>query len=148
ENRPMLDVLRESGFPVEISNSPEGLRVDFATDLSDGAIERYAEREGGAAAAALRHFLEPASVAVVGASERPGSVGRQVLERVIGSGRDGALYRVNPRGGAVLGLATSRSVSELPEPVELVVVATPAATVAGVARECALAGVPSLLVLS
>ncbi len=148
ENRPMLDVLRESGFPVEISSSPEGLRVDFATDLSDGAIERYAEREGGAAAAALRHFLEPASVAVVGASERPGSVGRQVLERVIGSGFDGPVYPVNPRGGTVLGLATSRSVSELPEPVELVVVATPAATVAGVARECALAGVPALLVLS
>lgn len=148
ENRPMLDVLRESGFPIDVSSSPEGLRVDLATDLSDGAIERYAEREGGAAAAAMRHFLEPASVAVVGASERPGSVGRQVLERVVGSGFDGPVHPVNPRGGTVLGLAASRSVSELPEPVELVVVATPAATVAAVARECALAGVPALLVLS
>ncbi|MBN1529399.1 MAG: GNAT family N-acetyltransferase [Thermoleophilaceae bacterium] len=148
ENRRMLDVFRESGFPMRMVQSPSGLAVELTTDLSEAALLRYLERERIASAAAVRHFLEPESVAVVGASTRQGSVGRQVLDSIIRSGFDGPLYPVNPRHRRMRGMKAYSSVTELPGPVELAIVATPAATVPAVARECALAGVSALLVLS
>jgi hypothetical protein len=111
----MLDVFREAGFPAEIARTREGIGVELATDLSPEALARFEERERVAAAAALRHFLEPASVAVVGASEREGSVGGAVLERILGSGFDGPVYPVNPHADSVKGLAAHASVADLPE---------------------------------
>ena len=148
ENRRMLEVFRESGFPAEVTRSGDGLAVELTTELSLEALERYEERERGAASAAVRHFLEPASVAVVGASRRLGSVGAAVLESVVRSGFDGPVYPVNPHARKLHGLRAYGSVAELPEPPELAVVAVSAAGVPGVARDCALRGVRALLVLS
>ena len=111
ENRRMLEVFRESGFPAEISGSGEELAVELTTELSLEALERYEERERGAAAAAVRHFLEPASVAVVGASRRPGSVGAAVLESIMRSGFDGPVYPVNPHARRLHGLRAYSSVA-------------------------------------
>ncbi|HEY7455239.1 MAG TPA: GNAT family N-acetyltransferase [Thermoleophilaceae bacterium] len=147
ENRRMLDVFRESGFPMEIRRAPGELSVELTTALTRDALERYEERERLSATAAVRHFLEPASIAVVGVSRRAGSVGAQTLANVL-SEFDGPVYPVNHHGHRVQGMRTYRSVADLPETPELVVVATPADQVVKVARECALVGVPALLVLS
>lgn len=148
ENRRMLEVFRESGFPMQVVRGTDDLRVEITTALTEQALARYEERERTAAAAALRHFLEPASVAVVGASRRPGSVGAQVLRNLLRSDFDGPIYAVNPRADRVQGLAAHRSVADLPEAPEMAVVATPAEVVPEVARECALRGVRALLVLT
>jgi acyl-CoA synthetase (NDP forming)/RimJ/RimL family protein N-acetyltransferase len=148
ENHDMLEVLARSGFPHDVARSGSQLTVELPTALSAAVVDRYLERERSAAAAAVSHFLEPESVAVVGATARPRSVGRQVVESVLRSGFDGPLHAVNRGGKEVLGLTAHRSVAEIPDPVELVVVATPAATVPDVARDCALGGVRALLVLS
>lgn len=100
------------------------------------------------AAAAVRHVLAPRSVAVVGASERPGSVGGAVLRNLRAAGFTGALHVVNRHGGTVAGLPAARSVGALGAPVELAVVAVPAAAVAEVARDCAAHGTRALVVLS
>jgi acyl-CoA synthetase (NDP forming)/RimJ/RimL family protein N-acetyltransferase len=148
ENRRMLEVFRESGFPMEVVRGAGELRVEITTALSEETLVRYEARERTAAAAALRHFLEPACVAVVGASRRPGSVGAEVLRNLRRSGFAGPLYAVNPRAQSVQGLASYRSVADLPEVPELAVVATPAEVVPEVAKECAIQGVRALLVLT
>jgi len=148
DNRRMLDVFRESGFPMEVRRALGDLRIELTTALTREALERYEHRERLAAAAAIRHFLEPASVAVVGASRRPGSVGGQTLRNLLRCGFEGPVYAVNHRARRVQGLVARRSVADLPEVPELVVVATPADDVLTVARDCALKGVKALLVLS
>ena len=148
ENRRMIEVFRESGFPTALKRGPSGLHVSFPTGFTAEALERYESRERIAAAAAVRHFLEPRSVAVVGASRRPHTVGAQVLRNLLRSEFDGPIYPVNRNAGRVQGRAAFGSIADLPEAPELVVVATPAETVTDVARDCAVAGVPALLVLS
>jgi acyl-CoA synthetase (NDP forming)/RimJ/RimL family protein N-acetyltransferase len=148
DNRRMLEVFRESGFPMEVRRAPDDLRIELTTALTRETLELYEDRERVAAAAAIRHFLEPTSIAVVGASRRPASVGGQTLRNLLSCGFDGAVYAVNRRARRVQGLAAHRSVADLPEVPELVVVATPADDVLSVARDCALKGVRALLVLS
>jgi acetate---CoA ligase (ADP-forming) len=95
------------------------------------------ERDRRAAVAAVAHFLEPSSIAVIGASKRPGSVG--------------AALRTNVResfAGPVYAVGRGQSIRDVDAPVELAVVAVPADAVEGVARECADHGVAALLVVS
>jgi acyl-CoA synthetase (NDP forming)/GNAT superfamily N-acetyltransferase len=148
ENRRMLEVFQESGFPVEIARTREGIGVELTTELSLETLQRFEERERTAASAAMGHFLEPASVAVVGASRRPGSVGAAVLQSIVGSGFDGPVYPVNPHADTIAGLSAHASVADLPDCPELVVVAVRAEQVPEIARGCALRGVRALLVLS
>ncbi|HET8822708.1 MAG TPA: GNAT family N-acetyltransferase [Thermoleophilaceae bacterium] len=148
ENRRMLATFRDSGFPTEVRREADDLRISLPTDLTVETLERYEERERGAAGAAIRHFLEPASVAVVGASRNPDSVGGRTLRNLLSSGFEGEVYAVNRRAREVQRLRAYRTVDELPKAPELVVVATPAADVVGVAQTCAMKGVPALLVLS
>ena len=148
ENRRMLEVFQEAGFPADIARTREGIGVELTTELSLEALERFDQRERVAASAAMRHFLEPASVAVVGASRRAGSVGGAVLESILRSGFDGPVYVVNPHADTVAELQAYGSIADLPEAPELVVVAVRAERVADVARDCAVRGVSALLVLS
>ncbi|MFY0572431.1 bifunctional acetate--CoA ligase family protein/GNAT family N-acetyltransferase [Archangium lansingense] len=99
-----------------------------------------------------RHPLEalfnPRSVAVVGASERQGSVGRTLLWNLISNPFGGTVYPVNPNRKSVLGIRAWPSLQSLPEPVDLVVIVTPADTVPGVMRECAEVGVKGVIIIS
>lgn len=93
-------------------------------------------------------FFRPHSVAVIGATEQAGSVGRATLWNLIGSPFGGTVYPVNPKRNNVLGMRCYPSVREVPEPVELAMVITPAATVPGVIRECVEAGVKGAMILA
>ena len=96
----------------------------------------------------LAALFSPASVAVIGASEREGSVGRTVLWNLIRSPFGGTVYPVNPHRHSVLGVRACAGVSAIPEPVDLAVIATPAATVPDLIEQCAAAGVRAAIVLS
>ena len=97
---------------------------------------------------ALESFFTPASVAVIGATEREGSVGRTILENLVRSSYRGRAFAVNLRHSELLGIKCYSSVAALPEPVDLAVIVTPAATVPGVVRECVDAGTRSAIVIS
>src|SRR5712692_3726526 len=86
-------------------------------------------------------FFKPSSVAVIGATDRAGHVGRTLLWNLISSPFGGTVYPVNLQKSSVLGIKAYRSVGSLPEPPELAVIVTPAETVPGVVEECARAGV-------
>jgi acetyltransferase len=95
----------------------------------------------------LDAMFAPSSVAVIGATDRPGTVGRTVLENLL-HGFQGAVYAVNTRHEEVLGLKACKSIRSIPHPVDLAVVATPAATVPHLIGECVDAGVKSAVVIS
>jgi acetyltransferase len=97
---------------------------------------------------ALEAFFAPASVALIGATEREGSVGRSILENLVHSPYRGKIYAVNPKRSELLGVKSYPSVATLPEPVDLAVIVTPAASVPGVVRECVDASARSAIVIS
>src|SRR5690348_13699344 len=82
-------------------------------------------------------FFKPRSVAVIGATAKPGHVGRAILWNLISSPFGGTVYPVNPKRAAVLGIRAYPSVTAIPERVDLAVIVTPAELVPGVMRECA-----------
>jgi acetyltransferase len=94
----------------------------------------------------LEAFFAPRSVAVIGATENPGSVGRAVMENLLGF--SGRVYPVNPKRTTILGRAAFPSIAAVRAPVELAVIVTPATAVPGVIRECAAAGVRSAVIIS
>jgi acetyltransferase len=97
---------------------------------------------------ALDRLVSPRSVAVIGATEREGSVGRTVLANLCSGMYHGKVYPVNPKRTQVLGLRAYRRIGDVPEKVDLAVVITPAITVPDVINECVDAGVGSAVVIS
>lgn len=95
----------------------------------------------------LDAMFTPTSVAVIGATDRPATVGRTVLENLFPSFR-GKIYAVNPQRSQVLGLKTYKSIRDLPEQVDLAVLATPAATIPALVGECVDAGAGAAVVIS
>jgi acetate---CoA ligase (ADP-forming) len=147
-NHRMLEVFRESGFPVEVSSEPGAIRVELPTSFAEEALGRFEDRDRLAAIAALRSFLEPTAVAVIGASRNRDTVGGQLFHNALESGFEGVVYPVNPSADVVQAVHAYRSLADLPEDVELAVIAVPAAKVIGVARECGERGVRALVVIS
>src|ERR1700694_4495771 len=96
----------------------------------------------------LEVFFAPRSVALIGASEQPGSVGRSVLRNLVTNPFGGTVYAVNPAHSSVLGIKAYPSIAAAPDTIDLAGVATPAQTVPGVIRECAQAGVQGAIILS
>ncbi len=96
----------------------------------------------------LDAFFHPRSVAVIGATERAGSVGRTLLENLTGASFAGKIFPVNAKHRRVLGLAAFESVKALPERPDLAVIVTPAATVPDLIGDCAAAGIPGAVVIS
>ena len=147
-NHQMIMVFRESGFPVERRSTPDAISIELPTSLSAGALARFDERERTAAVAAVRSFLEPRSVAVIGASRRRETVGGAILHNLISSQFRGAVYAVNKQAEVVQSMPAYHSVGDIPVRIELAVVVVPAEEVPKIARECAVAGVRALLVIS
>ncbi len=96
----------------------------------------------------LDTLFKPTSVALVGASERPGSVGRTVLWNLMSSPFGGAIYPVNPTRRSILGIQAFSSLDKLPEVPDLVVLCTPPDTVPGLLEQCVAMGVPTGIVIS
>ncbi len=147
-NHKMLEVFQESGFPVKEQIDAGISEIRMPTLLSEEALDAFKRRAQTAAIAAVTSFLRPRAVAIVGASRRPLSVGSALVRNLVEGGFGGFVYPVNRRGGEIQGLPAFRSVGELPEPVDLAVVATPANGVVEVARDCAGAGVRALVVIT
>ncbi len=148
ENRRMLQVFQDSGFPASMRRVDDCMEIEFPTSLSREARERFEERQRAADVAAVAHVLRPASVAVIGASRREGTVGNAVVRNLIAAGYAGPLHLVNAKGGEVAGRPTVRSIADVDEDVELAIIAVPAAAVVETARQCAEKGVCALVVLT
>ena len=96
----------------------------------------------------LDAIFNPKSVALVGASEREGSVGRNVLWNLLSSPFGGTIYPINPKRANILGVRCYPSVRDLPEVPDLVVITTPASSVPGILRESVDVGIRGGIVIS
>jgi acetyl coenzyme A synthetase (ADP forming)-like protein len=148
ENARMMEVFRDSGF--EIRSKVVGGCVDVTLSLSPSAAGAAKDDEHRriATVASLRPLLEPRGVAVIGASRRPSSIGRRVLNAVIAAGFNGAIYPVNPEADEIAGLKAYTSARQLPAGVDLAVIAVPAPAVPAVVDDCAAAGIKALVVIT
>ncbi len=124
------------------------LPADEADEQLHSYLDSVAMRERFADVASLRYLLEPASVAVVGASRKPGRVGHAILRNMIRAGFRGQLYAVNPNASSVLGVSSVPAVADLPEPPDLAVLAVPPGQVTAVAEDCGRRGARSLVVVT
>jgi acetyl coenzyme A synthetase (ADP forming)-like protein len=148
ENHHMLNLLRESGFPISVRSEPGEIHAELPTAISAEGLRRFEDRERLAAVAAVGHMLAPRSVAVVGASRQRGSIGAELLHNVVANGFRGPVFPVNPAATELEGLPAYASVLDIPADVEMAVITVPAAAVLGAARQCAAKGVTALVVIS
>ncbi|MFZ6028659.1 MAG: GNAT family N-acetyltransferase [Chloroflexota bacterium] len=96
----------------------------------------------------IRPFFAPNNVALVGASDEPGSVGNTLLRNLVQNDFAGAVFPVNPKYERVMGIQAYPDVTHLPAPTDLAVIATPAPTVPGIIAQCAQAGVKAAIIVS
>ncbi len=148
ENHKMVNVFRASGFPVSIRATPGSLEVEFPISLTDEAVQRFDQRDTQSAVNAVRTFLSPASVAVIGASRDSSSIGGQLFRNLLMAEFHGAVYPVNPKATVVQGVPAYASILDVPGDIELAFITVPAALVARVADECGRKGVRGLVVIS
>jgi acyl-CoA synthetase (NDP forming)/GNAT superfamily N-acetyltransferase len=152
ENTGMLRVFSDAGLPTRVRRE-EGvvtITIPLPADDTGKKLEHYLDavalRERSASVASLRPVFAPGSVAVIGASRRPGTVGRAVLDNIKSGGYAGHLYAVNPNARHVGGVPSFPDVASLPEAPDLALVAVPPAAVLDTAEACGKRGVHGLVV--
>jgi acetyltransferase len=96
----------------------------------------------------LDKIFKPNNVAVIGATEKVGSVGRTILKNLISNPFGGTIYPVNPKRPNVLGIHAYKSVLDIPVDIDLAVIVTPAPTVPGVIQECIEKGIEGAIIIS
>jgi acetyltransferase len=96
----------------------------------------------------LERIFSPQRIAVIGASEREGSIGAKILQNLTTSGYAGKVFPVNPFRQTVQGLTAYSRIRETPEPADLAVIATPANTVPSIVEECGASGVSGVIIVS
>jgi acetate---CoA ligase (ADP-forming) len=148
ENNRMLSVFAKSGFRVKRSLADGVFHITFPTGETEEHAAVTDQRERAAAARSLRAILEPRSVALVGASRRPGTIGALLLDNLRRAGFIGPIYPVNPHADTIAGLRCHPTVEAIGQRVDLAVIAVPAASVLGVVRDCARARVHGVVVVS
>jgi acetyl coenzyme A synthetase (ADP forming)-like protein len=148
DNRDMLRVFEAIGFELKRELAGGEIEIEFPIAPTERYEERVDERDHVAVTASLRPFFEPRSVAVVGASRRRGSIGGELFRNVLEADFAGVAYPVNREGAAVAGVKGYRSLSDIPDDVDLVVICLPAAAVLDAAEEALLKGTRALVVIS
>lgn len=96
----------------------------------------------------LDGIFNPKSVAVIGASEKPGSVGRTLLWNLISNPFGGTVYPINPKRNSILGIKAYPSLDAISDPIDLAIIATPAPTVSEIVKSCTRKGVKGAIIIS
>lgn len=148
ENARMVEVLHTVGLPVRTALEDGVLEVEVDVSSLARAQDAIADRERTADVASLQPLLAPRSVAVVGGSARPGSVGEALLRNILDGGFRGELYAVNPKHKRILGVETVPDPGALPVPVDLAVLAVPAAQASAALRACGERGCRAAVVVA
>ena len=127
-----METRRAEGLPTEPTRG----------SLTPSTVFRYQQRHP------LHAIFAPKSIAVVGATEKAGSVGRTLFWNLISNPFGGMVFPVNPKRASVLGIKAYSTLAAVPERVDLAVIATPAPTVPGIITECVEADVKGAIILS
>jgi len=148
DNTAMLEVFRDSGFEIRSKSGSGTINVQLSLSPTNDTIASVERRMALANTASLKPLLEPAAIAVVGASREPSGIGRRVLRALVGAGFHGAIYPINPNVAELDGLRCYPAVGDAPAGIDLAVLAIPRHVVLDVVDQCAAAGVKSLVVIT
>jgi acetyl coenzyme A synthetase (ADP forming)-like protein len=148
ENAQMLEVFYESGFEIRSKTEVGTIAVQLSLDPTSETIASAERRMAMATAASLRPLFEPTSVAVVGASREPTSIGRRILTALKRNQFAGRVYAINPKANELDGEPCYASLADIPKGVDLAVIAVPHSHVLQAVDECAAAQVRSLVVIT
>jgi acetyltransferase len=148
ENENAMKVLKDSGFRIDKELDYGVLRVFLDISPTPVAEEKSAEREKVATIASLKAFLEPRSIAVIGASRRVGSIGNKLFRNLLLQGFNGVVYPVNPNAKMVASVKAYASVLDITGEVDLAVVIVSAEAVRQVVEQCGRKGVRGVVVIS
>ncbi|MDN5858003.1 MAG: GNAT family N-acetyltransferase [Pseudonocardia sp.] len=148
ENRAMVRVFREAGYQVSRQFADGVLHLEFDIDPTERSLAVRDSREQRAEARSVHNVLHPESVAVIGASTDQSKIGHAVLSNLLRGNFTGPVYPVNPETRSVRGVRAYPSVTDIPDPVSLAVVAVPAAGIDEVMDSCLEKGVRALVVIS
>lgn len=148
ENNEMNRVLSDLGFVITSVNDHGTAEVVFDIDPAERVITATEGRDSAADAASLTAILAPRSIAVIGVSDRPESIGHQVLGNILAGGFTGTVHVVNPHFPSILGTPSVPSPAALPSAPDLAIVAVPAARALGVVRACGERGTRAILLLT
>lgn len=148
QNRKMLGVFTQAGFTAQSHFEDGVIEVTLGIEPTPEALAAIERREGTAEARSVERLLRPSSIAVVGASRAPGTIGHQVFEQLVRRGFQGPVYPINPEATYVASVRAWRSVLDVPGELDLAVICVPADQVLRVVEECAVKRVQSLVVMS
>jgi acetyl coenzyme A synthetase (ADP forming)-like protein len=148
DNRPMLEVFHRSGFKVQEKFDHGYVNLSFSVSPTEASVARSELLDRLFTTASLRPLFRPGSVAVVGASRDPTSIGYRILEALIMNRFQGPVYPVNPKATVVGSIRAYPSVRDIPESVDLAVIAVPRDAVLAVVDDCAERGVKALVVIT
>ncbi|MGC8546835.1 MAG: GNAT family N-acetyltransferase [Thermoplasmata archaeon] len=148
QNYKMIGVLKNLGFPVESEAKPGVLEVRFPPSSLPEAIDKFEHRDAISAVNAVKFFLEPKGIAIIGASGDRNAIGGQLFFNLIESDYQGPIFPVNPSREFVQGIKTYKSILDIPYPVDVAFIVVPYQFVNNVARECGQKGVKGLIIIS
>lgn len=148
ENRRMINVFREAGYTAQQSFDEGVIRLTLDLEPTHDAEEVMRAREQRAESRSIARLLFPDSVAVIGASRTAHTIGQSVLRNLLAGDFQGPVYPVHPTAKAVAGVRAYASILDVPDAVDLAVVAVRADMVVDVVEECAQKGVHGLVVVS
>lgn len=148
DNKAMVQVFKEMGYRIASGWEEGALNFHFEIKATDTAIGVMVAREHQFESASITAFLNARSVAIIGASRRADTIGSQLVRNLVLGDYTGRVYAVNPSADAVSGIPAYASVNDIPDDVEVAIVAVPAETVKDVVIDCAAKGVHGLVVIS
>jgi len=144
----MLGLLTELGLEYEEQVTAASVHASLAVQEIDAYLDALLADQRAAARVSVAPFLCPRSIALVGASDKPGSIGALLLANLLASGFTGPVYPVNPRHRVIQGAPAYPDLSSCPQPPDLAVVAVPAPLVAEVVDQAGRLGVRAVCVIS
>ncbi|MFD4440617.1 GNAT family N-acetyltransferase [Nocardia sp. NPDC058519] len=148
ENEAMITVFREAGYQLQRSRDGSEVHLEFAIDPTEALRTVRDSREAASEARSVGNLLAPGSVAVIGASPEQTRVGGAVLANLLAGGFSGPVFPVNLHRRSVRGVRAYATVREIPDEVDLAVVAVPPAAIGAVLDDCMAKGVKGLVVLT
>lgn len=148
ENEAMITVFREAGYQLQRSRDGSEVHLEFAIDPTEALRTVRDSREAASEARSVGNLLAPGSVAVIGASPDQARVGGAVLANLLAGGFSGPVFPVNLHRRSVRGVRAYATVREIPDEVDLAVVAVPPAAIGAVLDDCMAKGVKGLVVLT
>ena len=148
DNKRMIQIFREAGYHVAGGFEDGVMRLEFPILSTDTSINVMQAREHRAEAASIERFFQARSVAVIGASRRQDTIGQTLVRNLVLGDYRGRVYVVNPAAESVAGMPAYASVADIPDDVEVAIVAVPAEFVHDVVLDCAAKGVHGMVVIS